>query len=90
LGAALGYYRALADSGRQISDTATQGRLTVPTVAVAVGAAPVGRALEGQLRPITDNLEGHLIKDCGHIVPLDRPAELLAILRRMHQTADVN
>lgn len=82
LEAALGYYRSLADSSRQISEAAAQGRLTVPTV--AVGAAPVGRALEGQLRPITDNLEGHLIKDCGHIVALDRPAELLAILRPVH------
>jgi hypothetical protein len=48
----------------------------VPTT--AIGAAPVGRALEQQLRPITDDLTGHLIPDCGHIVPLDRPAELLA------------
>lgn len=85
LSAALGYYRALADSSRQISDAA-QARLTVPTV--AVGAAPVGRALEGQLRPIADVLEGHLIEDCGHIVPLDRPAELLAIIRRTSQPTD--
>ncbi len=85
LRAALGYYQALAHSSRQISDAVAQARLTVPTV--AVGAAPVGRALEGQLRPVTDDLEGHLIEDCGHIVALDRPAELLAIIRQTHHRA---
>ena len=38
---------------------------------------PVGDALHRQLRPITDNLTGRLIADCGHIVPLDRPEALL-------------
>ena len=76
---ALGYYRALPESSRQIADAVAGARLTVPTT--AVGAATVGRALEGQLRPVTDHLEGHLIPDCGHIVPVDRPEELLAILR---------
>lgn len=85
LRAALGYYRALADSSGQIFDAVARARLIVPTV--AVGAAPVGTALEGQLRPITDNLEGHLVEDCGHIVALDRPAELLAIIRQTTQTA---
>ncbi len=56
----------------------TAGRLTVPTL--AIGAQPVGRALEHQLRPITDDLTGHLIEDCGHIIPLHRPEELLALL----------
>jgi pimeloyl-ACP methyl ester carboxylesterase len=40
----------------------------------------VGRALERQLRPVADDLTGHLIPDCGHIVPVDRPHELLAII----------
>jgi len=77
---ALEYYRALPESTRQITEAVTSSRLTVPTT--AIGAASVGRALEGQLRPITDDLTGHLIPDCGHIVPLDRPRELLAILDR--------
>jgi pimeloyl-ACP methyl ester carboxylesterase len=75
---ALGYYRALPRSAGQIAEAARRGRLTVPTT--AIGAAPVGRALEQQLRPITDDLTGHLIPDCGHIVPLDRPRELLTAM----------
>jgi pimeloyl-ACP methyl ester carboxylesterase len=48
----------------------------------ARGAADgtVGRALEQQLRPVADDLTGHLVQDCGHIIPLDRPQELLRLL----------
>jgi pimeloyl-ACP methyl ester carboxylesterase len=75
---ALAYYRALPESNRQLAEAVRDARLTVPTT--AIGAAPVGRTLEAQLRPVTDRLTGHLLEDCGHIVPLDRPRELLAIL----------
>jgi pimeloyl-ACP methyl ester carboxylesterase len=78
LGRALGYYRALPRSAGQIADAVRTARLTVPTT--AVGAAPVGRALEQQLRPVADDLTGHLVPECGHIVPLDRPRELLAVM----------
>jgi pimeloyl-ACP methyl ester carboxylesterase len=53
-------------------------RLTVPVL--TVGAHPVGRSLERQLRPYADRLTGHVIPDCGHIIPLHRPAALLALL----------
>ncbi|WP_207908906.1 alpha/beta fold hydrolase [Pseudonocardia endophytica] len=76
---ALGVYRALPESGRQIARAAAGARLSVPTT--AVGAAPVGRALEEQLRGVADHLDGHLIEDCGHIVPLDRPGELVGLIR---------
>ena len=75
---AFSYYRAMPTSARQIDDAVTRGRLTVPTM--AIGARPVARALEQQLRPVTDNLVGHLIPDCGHIIPLDQPHELLRLL----------
>jgi pimeloyl-ACP methyl ester carboxylesterase len=75
---AFSFYRALPTSARQINDAVADGRLTAPTL--AIGAHPVGNALERQLRPITDNLTGHLIPDCGHIIPLDRPQELLSLL----------
>jgi pimeloyl-ACP methyl ester carboxylesterase len=78
LRSALGFYRALPQTAGQITDAVRERRLTVSTT--AIGAAPVGRALEQQLRPITDNLTAHLIPDCGHIVPLDRPEELLAAM----------
>jgi len=47
---------------------------------MALGARPVGAALERQLRPVTDDLTGHVIEDCGHIIPLHRPRALLALL----------
>ncbi|WP_236796575.1 alpha/beta fold hydrolase [Amycolatopsis sp. GM8] len=76
---AFAYYRALPTSARQINQAVTAGRrLTMPTM--AIGAHPVGRTLEQQLRPVADNLTGHLIQDCGHIIPLDQPQELLRLL----------
>ncbi|MGY6652292.1 alpha/beta fold hydrolase [Amycolatopsis sp. TRM77291] len=75
---AFSYYRAMPDTARQIGEAVAGGRLTMPTM--TIGAHPVGRALERQLRPVADDLTGHLIEDCGHIIPLDRPAELLRLL----------
>jgi pimeloyl-ACP methyl ester carboxylesterase len=75
---AFSYYRAAPTNARQIQDAVASGRLTVPTL--AVGAHPVGDALERQLRPVADDLTGHLVEDCGHIIPLDRPHALLPVL----------
>ncbi|SNX66281.1 pimeloyl-ACP methyl ester carboxylesterase [Streptomyces sp. TLI_55] len=76
---AFSYYRALPESAVQIERAVATARLTVPTM--ALGARPVGTALERQLRPVTDDLTGHVIEDCGHIIPLHRPRALLALLR---------
>lgn len=76
---AFAYYRALPESAAQIEQAAATARLTTPTL--AIGSHPVGRALERQLRPIADELTGHLIEDSGHIIPLHRPAPLLTLLR---------
>ncbi|MEV5751179.1 alpha/beta hydrolase [Actinoallomurus sp. NPDC052308] len=75
---AFSYYRALPAGARQIQDAVESHRLTVPTM--AIGAHPVGNALERQLRPVSDDLTAHLIDDCGHIIPLDRPDALLPLL----------
>jgi pimeloyl-ACP methyl ester carboxylesterase len=72
------HYRAMPTSARQIQDAVSRGRLTTPTL--AIGAHPVGSTLERQLRPIADDLTGHVIADCGHIIPLDRPDALLPLL----------
>ncbi|MFD5541457.1 alpha/beta fold hydrolase [Streptomyces sp. NPDC127079] len=79
LSRAFSYYRALPESAAQIARAVGTGRLTVPTM--ALGARPVGSALERQLRPVTDDLTGHLIDDCGHIIPLHRPEALLSLMR---------
>ncbi|MFF7596001.1 alpha/beta fold hydrolase [Streptomyces mirabilis] len=75
---AFSYYRALPESSRQIQEAVRTARLTVPTM--AIGAHPVGSALERQLRPVTDHLIGHVIENCGHIIPLHRPDRLLGLL----------
>lgn len=69
------HYRAMPTSAAQIAEA---GRLTVPTL--AIGAHPVGDALANQLRPIADDLTAHLVEDCGHIIPLDRPDVLVPLL----------
>jgi pimeloyl-ACP methyl ester carboxylesterase len=76
---AFSYYRAMPTSAGQIRRATASARLTVPTM--AVGAHPVGTALERQLRPLADDFTGHLLEDCGHIIPLHRPDALLALLR---------
>ncbi|MFB7232777.1 alpha/beta fold hydrolase [Streptomyces fimicarius] len=78
LSRAFSYYRALPQSALQIAQAVSTARLTVPTM--AVGAQPVGSALERQLRPVTDDLTGHVIEGCGHIIPLHRPQALLELL----------
>ncbi|WP_428934058.1 alpha/beta fold hydrolase [Streptomyces sp. ACT015] len=79
LGRAFSSYRALPESAAQLTRAVATARLTVPTM--ALGAHPIGGALERQLRPVADDLTGHVIKDCGHIIPLHRPQALLALLR---------
>ncbi|MFE2736937.1 alpha/beta fold hydrolase [Streptomyces sp. NPDC059349] len=76
---AFSYYRTLPLSAQQIQQAVTQARLTMPTM--TIGAHPVGRALEQQLRPVADDLTGYALDDCGHIVPLHRPAALLRLLQ---------
>ncbi|MEA5367471.1 alpha/beta fold hydrolase [Amycolatopsis sp., V23-08] len=75
---AFDHYRAMPASAAQIADAVAAGRLTVPTL--AIGAHPVGDTLARQLRPIADDLTEHLVEDCGHIVPLDRPDVLAPLL----------
>ncbi|MEU0795238.1 alpha/beta fold hydrolase [Amycolatopsis sp. NPDC005961] len=76
---AFAHYRAMPESARQIAEAVATGRLTVPTV--AIGAHPVGDTLARQLRPVTDVLESHVLDDCGHIIPLDRPDALVPLLK---------
>lgn len=75
---AFSYYRALPTSAQQIQDAVATARLTMPTM--AVGSHPVGTGLEHQLRCIADDLIGHHLQGCGHIIPLDRPEEFFALL----------
>lgn len=78
LRSAFAHYRAMPESARQIADTVPTHRLTMPTT--AIGAHPVGDTLARQLHPVTDTLESHVLDDCGHIIPLDRPDALVPLM----------
>jgi pimeloyl-ACP methyl ester carboxylesterase len=77
---AFAHYRALPVTARQVAAAVAERRLTVPVL--AIGAHPVGTALQNQLAAVADDLTAHVIEDCGHIIPLDRPGELLALITR--------
>lgn len=77
LARAFEHYRAMPTSCAQLA-AAAHHRLRVPTL--TVGSQPVGEALHHQLAPITDDLIGHLIEDCGHIIAQDRPEALTRLL----------
>ena len=72
------FYRAMPQSAEQIAAAVATARLRVPTM--AVGAWPAGDTLYRQLRPVTDQLRGEQLPECGHIIPLDAPERLLALL----------
>ena len=50
--------------------------MLVPCALAAVGTRSVGAALYDQLRPISRDLTGRVIEDCGRVVALDRPQSL--------------
>lgn len=79
LRSAFEHYRSMPRSAAQIAEAVRTRRLTMPTL--AIGGDTVGSATGAQLEPITDDLTARLIPDSGHIIPLDRPRELLAILQ---------
>lgn len=79
LAGGFGHYRAGPQNAAQIAAAVAAGRLTVPTL--AIGAASVGEALAGQLARVADDLRASVMPDCGHIIPLDRPEALLALIQ---------
>jgi pimeloyl-ACP methyl ester carboxylesterase len=72
------HYRTMRENTSLIMDLVTRRKLTVPVL--AIGGAAVGEATFRQLEPIATDVQGRLIPDGGHILPLDRPKELLDAL----------
>jgi pimeloyl-ACP methyl ester carboxylesterase len=67
-------YRAFKGNAALIQE-ASRGGLKVPTL--ALGGNVVGDALYRQLVPIADDVAGHIIPECGHSIPDERPEALL-------------
>jgi pimeloyl-ACP methyl ester carboxylesterase len=78
LRAAFEHYRATRANARWAAAFAATDRLRMPVL--AIGGNTVGDATARQLRPITDNLTSEVLPGVGHIVPVDAPAELVALL----------
>ena len=72
------YYRAASTNVEQVAAAAAGLRLRVPTM--TIGGNTVGEATFHQLEPFADDLVGHLIPSSAHIIPMDRPRELLELL----------
>lgn len=73
------HYRAFPQNRQQVSEAIAQGqRLTCPTMAVCGNV--VGEVLLNQLRPIADNVVGHIVPDCGHVVQEEQPEHFLRLL----------
>jgi pimeloyl-ACP methyl ester carboxylesterase len=47
---------------------------------MAVGGGVVGGVTHQQLLSVADDLVGHVVPDCGHLIPLERPEALVTLL----------
>lgn len=72
------YYRAMPHNAQQVNAAVASGRLTVPTM--AIGGGVVGNATYQQLLPVADSLIGHIVPGSGHLIPLEQPEALVALL----------
>lgn len=79
LHAGFDHYRALAKNATLV-ENAARDALTLPVL--ALGGDTVGDALRRQLEPITTDLRGEVLPECGHIIPADAPRSLADRLQR--------
>ena len=75
---ALGYYRAIFESGAQNRETAA-AKLKIPVLAVG-GALWLGEAMRAAVGPLAEDFHMLSIPDCAHFPPEEKPEELAAAL----------
>jgi pimeloyl-ACP methyl ester carboxylesterase len=74
-----GWYRAIHETSAQIRERAeARGKLAVPVVGVngAWGHPETGE----QIKAVAENVFGAVLSDCGHLVPEEKPRELVAAI----------
>ena len=74
----MGYYRAIFDSIAQNQASASTP-LTMPVLAIG-GSAGLGEAMGKTMAQAALDVQSAVIDRCGHYIPEERPAELLAVL----------
>jgi pimeloyl-ACP methyl ester carboxylesterase len=79
IASAVGYYRALPQTMKQVGELMQSGTLTMPVLAVA-GSAGVGPSMVEAVNRIAPNARGLIIEGCGHYVPEEAPGPLLDAL----------
>src|SRR5581483_41811 len=79
IASALGYYRAIEQTSRQMAARRDGPKLTMPILAVAAELG-VGAAMTSALASIGAQVSGVLIERCGHYVPEEAPQRLLDVL----------
>lgn len=67
------YYRAFPQQAQQIRAATAKGKVKQPVLTLIGGI--VGDAIHSQLAPIAPRLARVDVSDCGHLVPLEQPAQ---------------
>ena len=83
LHAGIEYFRAHkidAEHNREHAKT----RLPMPVLTVG-GSASFGANLEGEIRPLVENLRSVMIDECGHYLAEEKPEQIIEELRRFFQ-----
>jgi pimeloyl-ACP methyl ester carboxylesterase len=75
---ALGYYRAIFESGAQNRETAAR-KLALPVLAVG-GALWLGEAMQQAIGPLAEDFRMLSMPSCAHFPPEEKPAELAVAL----------
>lgn len=81
------YYRTGRANAELLAGALDKHRLGVPTLAISGGI--VGDALAHQIAPVADDLTTTSIENCGHLIPLEKPMELLTAVRKWWLSASI-
>lgn len=83
LAAGFAYYRALSQDIAHNTELLAKGKLTMPVLALGGGSSwGRGSEVKESLQRVATNVEGHVIADCGHWMPEEKPTEVAAHLNR--------
>ena len=79
IASALGYYRAIEATSRQMAARRDGPKLPMPILAVAAGLG-VGKTMTSALESIGTDVRALIMDGCGHYVPEEAPQRLLDAL----------